>query len=245
MQTTTIMTTAHADSVFRDHTDGGHADHQDSTYHTDHIDTSSYSDHLDNGHRDHTDGAFGHKDSQAYVDHSDANHRRPQRLRPFRHRDHLDAPYSDHLDAYHRGPRTMATLRSSRSPRQPLLGSSRQRPSGSHRCRLSGLDWHKFPSDHTDVVHNDHMRRRCTSTHTPTAPRRTSTLILTSTVTASAHPGTWISTAHTDMRHCDVDHVDSHGDTGRVGTAEHVDTHGDSTRMMPAVHRRRLRVWTR
>ena len=40
-------TDAHGDFTFKDHTDGGHADHLDTSYHTDHIDTSSYSDHLD------------------------------------------------------------------------------------------------------------------------------------------------------------------------------------------------------
>ena len=64
-KTTTITRTRTAISQFTDHTDGGHTDHLDTNYHTDHTDTSGYKDHLDKGHRDHNDGAFGHKDLQA------------------------------------------------------------------------------------------------------------------------------------------------------------------------------------
>ena len=198
----------------------------------------------DNGHRDHTDGAFGHKDSQAYVDHTDTGHQ-------------------DHIDS---------TFPSPGSPGRAVLGSPRRLPPGPSATgptvttitptatiritSTTAIVTTPMPAIRTRLVQIpiETIPTSCTPT-TATAVhidahsdalRRTSTLIPTSTPTASALRG------HTDLD-CAYRHrgtstsITSTSTATRagVGTARHVDTHGDSTRMMPAVERRELRVWNR
>ena len=165
--------------------------------HRSRVDISSYSDHLDNGHRDHVDGAFGHKDRAGVRgDHNDSRPSGPQRSRQFPHTDH-------HGRA---GPRTTSTA--------AIATITDQERGATATTRTSILD-----SDHLDNGHRDHSgrrlprldrhehtpgphrhrpqrsrRRRSTSTRTATAPRRTSIRIPTNIPTGSGLPGTPTST---------------------------------------------------
>ena len=221
-------TDGHADFTFKDHTDGGHADHLDTRITRITPTRAATRITLDNGHRDHTDGAFGHKDSQAYVDHNDSSHR-----------DHTDSAFPSSGSPGRSllgSPRRLPSgpsgrdLRSPRSHRQQLLGSPRQQPSGSHDANYQDSTGTNTHRDHTDVVHSDHAdgspHRRTLRRTPPHVDSHTDEHADGVRSPAATRTSTRIPTYSTR----DVDHADFHGDSGRIGTAAHVDTHGDSPR---------------
>ena len=106
--------------------------------------------------------------------------------RPLGHRDHTDSNYSDHLDNSHRD-HTDANYQDS-----------------------TGTNTHR---DHTDVIHSDHADGVHIDAHSDSTPPHVDSHTDEHT-DGIPSPGHVDLDAHTDTTHFDVNHGDSHGDSG-------------------------------